>query len=179
MVQQEDARVACQPFFYLDRAGASPGESTFNLIPWSSGNDSWLTTRKRWFESIRDYWDCWFSILDFRMHLSGRAQIKSQIGNQQSQITRLGRQLADHLGLEPWMLWVRIPLELFINTSSRSSPECSPPCQGGDQGFKSPRGRFLTTLNDAVRNLEKRRSSNLRDFVGSTPTRVNGFICVG
>ena len=58
MVQQEDARVACQPFFYLDRAGASPGESTFNLIPWSSGNDSWLTTRKRWFESIRDYWDC-------------------------------------------------------------------------------------------------------------------------
>lgn len=58
MVQQEDAGVACQPFFYLDRAGASPGESTFNLIPWSSGNDSWLTTRKRWFESIRDYWAC-------------------------------------------------------------------------------------------------------------------------
>ena len=58
MVQQEDAGVACQPFFYLDRAGASPGESTFNLIPWSSGNDSWFTPRKRWFESIRDYWDC-------------------------------------------------------------------------------------------------------------------------
>ena len=33
MVQQEDARVACQPFFYLDRAGASPGESTFILDP--------------------------------------------------------------------------------------------------------------------------------------------------
>ena len=27
--------------------------------------------------------------------------------------TRLGRQLADHLGLEPGMLWVRIPSELF------------------------------------------------------------------
>jgi hypothetical protein len=24
-------------------------------IPWSSGNDSWPTTRQRWFESIRDY----------------------------------------------------------------------------------------------------------------------------
>jgi hypothetical protein len=23
-------------------------------VPWSSGDDSWLTTRKRWFESIRD-----------------------------------------------------------------------------------------------------------------------------
>ena len=29
--------------------------------------------------------------------------------------------------------------------SSRSSPECSPHCQCGDQGFKSPRGRFFTT----------------------------------
>ena len=80
-----------------------------------------------------------------RLNLIDAPPVQSQIGNQQSQITRLGRQLADHLGLEPWMLWVRIPLELFINTSSRSSPECSPPCQGGDQGFKSPRGRFLTT----------------------------------
>ena len=29
--------------------------------------------------------------------------------------TRLSRQLADHLGLEPWMLWVRIPPELFTS----------------------------------------------------------------
>ena len=24
-------------------------------VPWSSGDDSWLTTRQRWFESIRDH----------------------------------------------------------------------------------------------------------------------------
>ena len=26
------------------------------LIPWSSGDDSWPTSRQRWFESIRDHW---------------------------------------------------------------------------------------------------------------------------
>jgi hypothetical protein len=44
------------------------------------------------------------------------------------------------------------------NTSSQSSPECSPPCHGGDRRFKSDRGR----LDSAVRKLAKRRSSNLR-----------------
>ena len=83
--------------------------------------------------------------------------------------TRLGRQLADHLGLEPGMLWVRIPPELLkYILSSWSSLECSPACHAGDRGFKSHRGRFDST----VRKLEKRRSSNLRDFVGSTPTRA-------
>ena len=51
-------------------------------------------------------------------------------------------------------LWVRVPrlplrnryhcthykLQIVI-TLSRSSPECSPPCQGGDRGFKSHRER--------------------------------------
>ena len=36
--------------------------------------------------------------------------------------------------------------------------ECSPLCHGGDRGFKSRRGRCYGT----VRNLAKRRSSNLR-----------------
>ena len=49
-----------------------------------------------------------------------------------------------------------------------SSPEYSPPCHGGDHGFKSRRGRWHST----VRKPAKRRSSNLRDFVGSTPTRA-------
>ncbi len=58
---------------------------------------------------------------------------------------RLGRQLADHLGLEPGMLWVRPPPEPLQHiTSSQSSPECSPPCHGGDRGFKSHRGRLKT-----------------------------------
>ena len=55
---------------------------------------------------------------------------------------RLGRQLADHLGLEPGMLWVRIPPELLkYFLSSWSSLECSPACHAGDRGFKSHRGR--------------------------------------
>jgi hypothetical protein len=58
--------------------------------------------------------------------------------------SRLGRQSADHLGLEPRMLWVRVPPEPIPITSSRSSLECSLPCHGGDRGFKSHRGRLVT-----------------------------------
>jgi hypothetical protein len=91
--------------------------------------------------------------------------------------TRLGRQLADHLGLEPGMLWVRFPPELLklSITSSQSSQECSPPCHGGDRRFKSDRGRF----HSAVRKLAKRRSSNLRTPVGSTPTRATDMRRLG
>lgn len=28
-----------------------------NTVPWSNGNDAWFTSRKRWFNSIRDYFD--------------------------------------------------------------------------------------------------------------------------
>ena len=58
---------------------------------------------------------------------------------------RLGRQLADHLGLEPGTLWVRIPPELLAikPLSSWSSLECSPACHAGDRGFKSHRGRSI------------------------------------
>ena len=74
--------------------------------------------------------------------------------------TWLGRQLADHFGLEPEMLRVRIPPELLENnTPSWSSLECSPPCQGGGRRFKSDRGCLLGTVRKPV----KRRSSNLRD----------------
>jgi hypothetical protein len=86
---------------------------------------------------------------------------------------RLGRQLADHLGLEPGMLWVRIPPELLkYILSSWSSLECSPACHAGDRGFKSHRGRSIARYA----NLAKRRSSNLRDFVGSTPTRATDWV---
>ncbi len=55
--------------------------------------------------------------------------------------------------------------------SSWSSLECSPPCQGGDRGFKSRRGRLSGYVT--VRKPEKRPSSNLGElFVGSTPTRA-------
>src|SRR5262245_9017566 len=46
------------------------------------------------------------------------------------------------------MLWVQLPPEPITEMSSQSSPECSPPCQGGDRGFKSRRGRL------GIRNAE-------------------------
>ncbi len=43
----------------------------------------------------------------------GRASLKIKIW--------LGRQLADHFGLEPEMLWVRIPLELLHKLRPRGA----------------------------------------------------------
>jgi hypothetical protein len=68
---------------------------------------------------------------------------------------RLGRQPADHSRSEREMLRVRIPPEPLSEMEgiqnpqppSRSSPECSPPCQGGDRGFKSHRGRSCDLIN--------------------------------
>ena len=72
---------------------------------------------------------------------------------------RLGRQLADHLGLEPGMLWVRIPPELLQNIlSSWSSLECSPACHAGDRGFKSHRGR-------SIARYANRKSDEAQTFV--------------
>ena len=57
--------------------------------------------------------------------------------------------------------------------SSWSSLECSPPCHGGDHGFKSHRGR--STARYA--NRQSGQAQTLVKFVGSTPTRATG--CVG
>src|SRR5438094_1618094 len=54
----------------------------------------------------------------------------------------LGRQPADH----PHSNEGTLGLDSYLgrgNLSSWSSLECSPPCQGGDHGFKSHRGRLL------------------------------------
>ena len=45
--------------------------------------------------------------------------------------------------------WVRFPPGALI-TSPWSSLECSPPCQGGDRGFKSRRGRFVFRNGDVA-----------------------------
>jgi hypothetical protein len=79
-------------------------------VPWSNGNDSCPTNRKRWFNSIRDYL-CYAQVrqLAERLGLNPRdSRFDSSSGH-----IRLGRQLADHFGLEPGMLWVRIPPELL------------------------------------------------------------------
>ena len=47
------------------------------------------------------------------------------------------------------------------NTSSRSSPECSPPCHGGDRGFKSRRGRSTTRHGTQTGKAAKLKSSRL------------------
>src|SRR5262245_14881897 len=40
------------------------------MVPWSSGNDAWLTPRKRWFESIRYYLGCSAKLVRRRLRTS-------------------------------------------------------------------------------------------------------------
>ena len=47
---------------------------------------------------------------------------------------------------------------------SRSSQEYSPPCQGGDHGFKSHRGRCENSGDGTIRKPAKRPSSNLGEL---------------
>ena len=87
---------------------------------------------------------------------------------------RLGRQLADHLGLEPGMLWVRLPPEPLQHiTSSWSSQECSPPCHVETVGSNP--------IGDAdIARYANRQSGQAQTLVsvGSTPTRATET-CVG
>ena len=95
----------------------------------------------RWFESTQDY----FGDAQIRQPAERLGLNPSDCRFDSCSGYWLGRQMADHPGLDPGMLWVRPPPEpLEINTSSQSSQECSPPCHGGDRGFKSHRGRLTT-----------------------------------
>ena len=59
--------------------------------------------------------------------------------------TWLGRQSADHLGLEPEMLWVRVPPELLKkHSSSWSSLECSPALSRRRSWVQIPSGTLET-----------------------------------
>ena len=89
---------------------------------------------------------------------------------------RLGRQLADHLGLEPGMLWVRLPpepLRTITTMASWSSLECSPACHAGYHGFKSRRGRLKMAW------YANRQSGEAQTFVtaGSTPALATFGLC--
>ena len=95
--------------------------------------------------------------------------------------TRLGRQSADHLGLEPRMLWVRVPPELFDeDTSSRSSLECSPPCHGGDVGSNPIEDACLARYAIWQSGECDHRSGGARPScsVGSTPTRATAITSI-
>ena len=64
--------------------------------------------------------------------------------------------------------WAQTVIHLAIGVCRGA--ESSSPCHGEDRGFKSRQTRWSGT----VRKLEKRRSSNLRDFAGSTPAHATG-----
>ena len=87
--------------------------------------------------------------------------------------------MADHLGLEPGMLWVRVPPGPLQHSSPWSSQECSPACHAGGRGFKSRRGRFRE--HGVVRKQAKRPSSNLGELsVRLRPAPLEEQItCVG
>ena len=84
------------------------------------------------------------------------------------------------------MLWVRVPPELFENTSSRSSLECSPPCHGGDVGSNpiedADMARYAIWKSDATNAAFLSSGSisarNRRDSVGSTPTRATALTTI-
>ena len=35
--------------------GSTPTSATYDTIPWSNGDDAWLTSRRGWFDSVRDH----------------------------------------------------------------------------------------------------------------------------
>ena len=118
--------------------GATPGESTDNTVLWPSGEGSSLT---RSGSVVRVHPGLLWRCPDTPTGRATRLKPECLLTSRRLWVLmkqRLGRQLADHLGLEPGMLWVRLPPEpLANNTSSRSSQECSPRCQRGDRGFDS------------------------------------------
>ena len=102
--------------------------------------------------------------------------------------TRLSRQLADHLGLEPGMLWVRIPPELFTSRPRGAARSARHPVKVEIRGSNPLGDAFSqhTTTRYAIwkSGVDQPASMpvgarNLRDFVGSTPIRVTQLICVG
>ena len=96
-------------------------------------------------------------------------------------LLRLGRQLADHLGLEPGMLWVQIPPEPLRMVTNDQWP------RGAAWSARLPVTLEITGSNPvevafgrhgAVRKPAKRPSSNLGDCGFNSRLR-HSKICVG
>ena len=74
----------------------------------------------------------------------------------------LGRQLADHLGLEPWMLWVPTPPEPLAKQFALVEQPGVLACLSRRRSSVQIRSGVLSQ-HGTVRKPVKRRSSNLRD----------------
>lgn len=136
--------------------GSSPTASaSARIVPWSSGNDTWPTSKKWRFNSVRDY-----SRPDTQTGKAAwlkpeRLQVRLLLGALHGSVGNWQTTLAQNQGCCGFKSHLSYWKQKM---SSQSSQECSPPCHGGDRRFKSDRGRFCS----AVRKLAKRRSSNLR-----------------
>jgi hypothetical protein len=96
----------------------------------------------------------------------------SRLGHQRQ--TWLGRQSADHLGLEPGMLWVRVPPELlddYVLVEQRSARHPVTVEIVGSNPIED-----AETARYAIGKAAKLKPSW---SVGSTPTRVIETSCVG
>ncbi len=138
--------------------GSSPTASAF----WSRGlaaKAAPLQGDDRWFESNRDYLRiAQVRQLEERRGLNPRVcEFNSRSGHFLE--TWLGRQSADHLGLEPGMLWVRLPPELLKSIRPRGAAwSARRPVTAKIVG-SNPIGDAFRA--GTVRKLVKRPSSNL------------------
>ena len=89
------------------RLPVSPLHTT--TVPWSNGKDAWPTPKRRWFNSIRDYLGPDTPTGRAARLKPGRLRVRLPLWVLTN--NWLGRQPADHPGLEPGMLWVRLPPE--------------------------------------------------------------------
>ncbi len=124
------------PAPHAGNLGAIPSDSTF-AVPWSSGEDAWPTSRKPMVRVHPGPLDGPGTPIGRAAWLKpGRLRVRLRPW------ARPGRQMEDHLGLDPPDAVGSRPTWANIRQSpSRSSVECSPVCRTGDHGFKSRRGR--------------------------------------
>ncbi len=152
--------------------GATPGGSTAER--WSCGlaAKAALPTSgdDRWFESIQDYFGPDTPTGRAARLKPARLQVRVLLWALTND--RLGRQSADHPGLEPRMLWVRVPPEPLKNTHALVE----------QSGVLATLSRWRSRVQIPSRALAQHgtqtgKAAKLkpsRSFVGSTPTRATG-----
>ena len=141
-------------------------------------HDTWPTSRRRWFNSIRDYLPRYANGRAARLRVfrvrAARLQVRLLLWAH-ANIGSVGN-LADHLDSDSGMLWVQIPPEplqtqhVLVEQRSARLPVTQ------ETVGSNPIG---DACDSPVRKLAKRPSSNLGDSAGSTPARATDNLCVG